>query len=236
MTETQKSAQYSGELFDAWDTYRKVVQGDYMSHRALSEAVERVLSNRFPDRRFSILDLGCGDASVIAPILQRFSPVSYNGVDLSEKALSIAASALAAIGCAVQLAHVDMLFALEADRSFDVIYSSFVLHHLTTNKKAEFFRRASQRLTPNGVILLVDVAREESETLQVYHENYCRWVRATWGGLSPDEREAVCEHLSKNDFPETISVLEAQARLAGLTPVVGGAKHGWHHLECFARS
>jgi methylase of polypeptide subunit release factors len=62
-----------------------------MSHRALGEAVERALANRFPDERFSVLDLGCGDASVFAPILQRFSPVSYEGVDLSEKALSLAA-------------------------------------------------------------------------------------------------------------------------------------------------
>jgi cyclopropane fatty-acyl-phospholipid synthase-like methyltransferase len=131
---------------------------------------------------------------------------------------------------------VGLLSALDEEKSYDVIYSSFVLHHLSTNEKSEFFRSAARRLAPKGVLLLVDVAREENETLQIYHENYCGWVRATWSGLSAVERESVCEHLSKNDFPETISVLEAQARLAGLTPIAGGAKHGWRHLTCFARS
>jgi SAM-dependent methyltransferase len=236
MTDAQKVAQYSGELFDLWDTYHKVVVKDYMSHRALGESIKHALASRFSGRRFSILDLGCGDASVFAPILQGLEPTSYKGVDLSEKALTLAVSNLKSLSCPVELAHADILSALADEKSHDVIYSSFVLHHLPTNEKAEFFRRAAQRLAPNGLLLLVDAVREEDETLPVYLQNYCGWVRADWDDLSEAEKDAVYDHLVNNDRPETASILESQARAAGLTPVAGGAKFGWHQLMCFARN
>jgi SAM-dependent methyltransferase len=236
MTDAQKVAQYSGELFDLWDTYHKVVVKDYMSHRALGESVKRALVSRFSGRRFSILDLGCGDASVFAPILQGLALTSYKGVDLSEKALTLAAPNLKPLSCPVELIHTDILSALADEKSYDVIYSSFVLHHLATNEKAEFFRRAAQRLAPDGLLLLIDAVREEDETLPVYLQNYCGWVRAEWEGLSDAEKDAVYDHLINNDRPETASVLEAQACAAGLTPLAGGAKFGWHQLMCLARN
>jgi SAM-dependent methyltransferase len=236
MSDRSEIAQYSGELFDLWDTYHKVVVSDYMSHRALGACVRQVLASHFSGRTFSILDLGCGDASVFAPILQGFTPAAYKGVDLSEKALTLAKPNLAALACSVELAHGDMLSALDVEQSYDLIYSSFVLHHLATSEKAQFFRLAAQRLAPNGLLLLIDAVREEDETLPVYLDNYCSWVRTAWQGLSDAEKDAVHDHLVNNDRPETASVLEAQARAAGLTAVAGGAKYGWHRLMCFARN
>jgi 2-polyprenyl-3-methyl-5-hydroxy-6-metoxy-1,4-benzoquinol methylase len=236
MSEANEAAQYSGELFDLWDTYQKVVVNDYMSHRALGDGIRRALTTHFPERGFSILDLGCGDASVFGPILQSFAPASYKGVDLSETALALAASNLTSLSCPFELAHEDMLSALADGKTYDVIYSSFVLHHLPTSDKAEFFRRAEQSLAPNGLLLLIDAVREEGETLPIYLKNYCDWVRGAWDCLSAAEKDAVYDHLVNNDRPETASVLEAQALAAGLTLVAGGAKYGWHHLMCFARN
>jgi ubiquinone/menaquinone biosynthesis C-methylase UbiE len=236
MTGTQGGAQYSGELFDLWDTYHKVVVSDYMSHRALAETVRRILGDHFAGRSCSVLDLGCGDASVFGPILRDFAPSRYRGVDLSEKALALAAQNLKALDCPVELAHGDMVSALADETQYDLIYSSFVLHHLATEDKAEFFRRVARRLAPGGLLLLVDTAREENETLPVYLDNYCNWVRTEWTGLSDAEKEAVYEHLVNNDRPETASVIERQAHEAGLKTAPGGAKFGWHHLMCFARN
>jgi methylase of polypeptide subunit release factors len=39
---------------------------------------------------FSFLDLGCGDAATLAPVLKGCQVKSYNGVDLSEPALALA--------------------------------------------------------------------------------------------------------------------------------------------------
>ena len=51
---------------------------------------------------------------------------------------------------------------------YDVVYTSFALHHLPTEQKAEFFCRVAERLEKDGLLLLTDIVREEDESLPVY--------------------------------------------------------------------
>ena len=233
--DAQVRSEYSGEIFDLWDTYKKVVVEDFMFHAALSREVESALRARFPSGDFSLLDLGCGDAHVFAPILRRVPPARYKGVDLSDTALAIAAENLKSLPCPMQLGHGDMLSALSGDSTYDVIHSSFVLHHLATEDKAEFFRRASRALAPGGVLLLVDTMREEDESREDYLRHYFDWIEREWTGLSRAEKDAICEHISSSDFPEPLSLLERQAREAGLKRLSGDVPHRWHHLMRFER-
>lgn len=229
-------SEYSGDIFDLWETYKKVVVNDFMFHRALSEEVERALKSRFGDRPYSILDLGCGDASVFAPILRRVPPASYRGVDLSDTALALAAANLESLPCPVELSHGDMLSALGDGKTYDAIHSSFVLHHLSTEGKAEFFRRAARALAPGGVMLLVDTTREENETRDDYLRHYFDWIDSDWEGLSAVERNSIIEHIATSDWPEPVSLLDSQARAAGLKRLAGDAKHRWHRLMRFERA
>ncbi len=226
----------SQEFFDHWDTYHKVVAGDYMFHREIGEELKRALGARFSARRFAFLDLGCGDATALAPLLQDATPSRYKGVDLSETALALAARTLEALPCPVTLGHGDILAALAEDDAYDVIYSSFVLHHLATEQKGEFFRLASRRLAPGGLLLLVDTMREEDETLDDYVRRYCAWLRREWAGLSAREKEFICDHIINNDRPEPFSTLLTQARAAGLEVAPGGARHNAQWLTCFAHA
>ena len=100
------------------------------------------------------------------------------------------------------VARGDIIAALAEDDAYDVIYSSFVLHHLATEQKGEFFQLASRRLTPGGLLLLVDTMREEGETLDDYVRRYCAWLRREWAGLSAQEKEVFCDHIINNDRPE----------------------------------
>jgi len=63
-------AHASASFFDAWDTYQKVVTCDYMFHREIGEALNQLLRAHFGGRPFSILDLGCGDAATLTPLLE----------------------------------------------------------------------------------------------------------------------------------------------------------------------
>ncbi|MBM3577098.1 MAG: class I SAM-dependent methyltransferase [Alphaproteobacteria bacterium] len=234
--DAQVTNAYSGEIFDLWDTYKKVVVKDFMFHAALSEEVERALRARFQGGDFSLLDLGCGDAYVFAPILRRIPPASYKGVDLSDTALGLAAENLQSLPCPVQLAHSDILSALSGGATYDVIHSSFVLHHLATEDKAEFFRRASRALAPGGFLLLVDTMRQEDETRGDYLKHYFDWIEKDWAGLSRAEKDAIFEHISTSDYPEPLSLLEQQARAAGLKRLPGDVPHRWHHLMRFERA
>jgi SAM-dependent methyltransferase len=228
--------QHSSDFFDVWRTYRKVVDANYMFHSQFSSRIEAALRSQFDGRPFSFLDLGCGDASVLAPVLGETAVSHYEGVDLSETALALAAENLKILSCPVVLKHGDLLAALsDGDRQFDVIQTSFAIHHLTTSSKRDFFALAAARLTENGIVLMVDVVREEDESLPVYYQRYCSWLRQNWLALSEDEQDAVCNHLTHNDYPEKRSTLEAQARAAGLNDIVELAGFGWHRMFRFSR-
>jgi SAM-dependent methyltransferase len=229
------SAPSSPNIFDQWDTYHKVVAANFMFHREIAEALRRALAARFSGRRPAFLDLGCGDATALAPVLRDQAPSRYKGVDLSETALALAARELADLPCPVTLTHGDILEALGEDDSHDVIHSSFVLHHLPTERKGEFFRRAARRLAPDGLLLLVDTTREEDETLDAYLQRYCGWLRRDWTGFSAQEFDAICDHIVNNDMPEPYSTLVAQAGAAGLKVAPGGVHYGAHRFVCFAR-
>ncbi|HUI19841.1 MAG TPA: class I SAM-dependent methyltransferase [Methylocella sp.] len=223
----------SASFFNSWDTYRKVVAGDYMSHREIGAELNRLLRKRFEDQPVSFLDLGCGDAATLAPAMEGLTLDRYKGVDLSETALALAAENLKSLPCPVTLVNGDILTALADDVTFDVIYSSFVLHHLRTAEKAEFFRLAAQRLKKGGLLLLADVMREENESLEAYHEHYCDWLRRSFSALNEDEKDLICNHILKDDLPDPCSVLKAQAKVAGLTDAFPSTHFGWHRLLSF---
>ncbi|SFK66564.1 class I SAM-dependent methyltransferase [Methylocapsa palsarum] len=231
------SKQQSSDFFDSWRTYRKVVDANYMYHAQFRSQIEALLLSEFSDHPFSLLDLGCGDAAILAPVLAAAAVSYYEGVDLSETALELAAQNLKILSCPVLLKHRDLLAALnDGDRQFDVIQSSFAVHHLTTDLKREFFAAAANRLSDRGILLLTDVVREEDESLPVYYQRYCDWLRRDWSELSTQECDAVCDHLTHYDHPETRSRLEEQARSAGFTDVAELARFGWHSMFRFGRN
>jgi cyclopropane fatty-acyl-phospholipid synthase-like methyltransferase len=221
-------------FFQVWDTYAKVVAANYMFHRELGEAIKAALRAHFGDRSFSMLDLGCGDAATLAPLLPGLALKSYQGADLSEAALKLAAKNLSGLSCPVKLVEADFMAALADASPQDAIYSSFAIHHLTTERKADFFRLAAQKLNPNGLLVLVDVTREEGQGLAAYHRAYCDWLRETMVSLSREEADQICDHLVNNDLPEPYSLLETQAEAAGLKPLPGALPQKWHRLMLFA--
>jgi SAM-dependent methyltransferase len=223
-------------FFDVWHTYRKVVAANYMHHMEIKAHIEQMLHAQFVGRPFSFLDLGCGDAATLAPLLASMAVQRYKGVDLSETALALAAENLKALSCPVELVCGDILAALEADTGlYDVVYTSFALHHLSTEQKAEFFRRVAQRLAKDGLLLLTDIVREEDESLPVYLRRYCDWLRSDWGSLNAEEKASACDHILNNDRPETFSVLQALAQAGELGDAVTVARYGCHRVLCFRR-
>jgi cyclopropane fatty-acyl-phospholipid synthase-like methyltransferase len=226
----------SVSFFDTWDTYKKVVASNCMFHREIGAKLHEALSGQFNQKPFSLLDLGCGDAATLVPLLKGLRLTRYKGVDLSQAALVLAAENLESLNCPVQLDHTDILTALAENETYDVIHASFVLHHLPSDQKAEFFRRVAQRLNPGGILLLTDVVREEEESLDTYLNRYCGWLKSEWPSLDMKEKDMITDHIMHNDFPEPYSILDSQARAAGLSADVPLARYLWHWLLCFNRA
>lgn len=207
-----------------------------MDHREIFQAVRDWIATEVGARAFSLVDLGCGDARFIAAALKGMPVERYVGYDLSAVALAEARTHLAVLGCPVELRLGDMLAALHGEeRSFDIVFSSFAVHHLETPDKAAFFRLVERHLNPGGWLALVDVMREEGEDRQTYLARYLDRVRTQWSQLSTEQIEAVCGHISDRDFPETPSHLTRIAAGVGLRAVCELPAHGDHHTLIWQR-
>ena len=125
---------------DTWEVYRKLVAANDMFHQELYAEVEKRLTPAY-GRPFSLLDLGCGDAAALGPILCRLPVSCYLGVDLSPVALELAAANLLGLSGTVAFQLENILDTLAGEREpVDVIFSSFVLHHLDADEQLAFLQ------------------------------------------------------------------------------------------------
>ncbi|UOA08059.1 class I SAM-dependent methyltransferase [Methylobacter sp. S3L5C] len=225
-----------GEFFNAWTIYRKVLTNNYMHHRGIYQAVTTLLNDQWAMQPFKLLDLGCGDASFIAQALHGASIQHYVGFDLSDPALALAAENIAPLGCQVELINIDFMEGLaQTKERFDIVFTSYALHHLSREEKAEFFRLAHGVLTENGLLLIIDVMRESNESLPSYLDNYCQWVREEWLQLDEQELTAIIQHIRHNDLPENVAILSALAEAERFYPATSIYHMTWHQALLFSK-
>lgn len=202
------------EFFNGWEVYRAIIDHDCMEHREVYSLVEQVLGDRTDP--FTVLDLGCGDAAGIAPVLRGMPLAHYVGVDVAEQALGFAEDMLQ--GLDVELRCRDLGEELRDDsQQFDVILLSFALHHFDSDAKRDVLAQARRRLGPGGQVILIDVVRADGETRDEYLSRFDPYV-ATWP-IGPEMQARVLEHVRRNDWPEEVTTMVAIARAAGFTDV-----------------
>jgi len=230
------SAEPTAFFARTWSVYDQIAEHNYMSHREIYAKLADLLKLRKINDPFRLLDLGCGNARFLAPILKQFSPALYQGVDLSEAALEEAQSYLTELPCPVMLTRGDLLEEIEmTDTRWDVIFTGFALHHLTSEEKARFFQAAGRCLSDTGWLLMVDVIREENQSREDYLRVYLRDMRERWTQIPPDQLEAACEHVAAHDHPEYLSGLQAMAKASGLNCSRVICRYGQHVAVSYSR-
>ncbi len=205
--------------FNQWHVYRSIVDRDWMCHRGIFTAIKQWVLLRHPGP-FTLLDLGCGDASFINRTFADTALWAYTGIDASQTAIAKARAELANARFQVRLVEADLLAFLRGhaggDReAFDVMLTSFAVHHLPTPEKGEFFRQAVPRLAPGGTLLYGDIFRRAGETREQYLDAYVSMMRNEWQGLAPEDLTSTCEHVTQRDFPERVETVREMAREAG---------------------
>lgn len=217
----------------AWGTYRKVIRENYMFHREISAAQRKILDT--VPGAVDVLDLGCGDASQIGEMFDAGKIGTYCGCDLSSHALDEARHHLEPLGKRARLLCRDMLAVLRESpgEHFDVVYSSYAMHHLPQEEKQEFFHECRRVLRRNGMLILADIMREEGETLTDYFDRYIERMDADWVMLSMNERNSIQEHIRSCDFPEPPSLLKSMAAQAGFRDSQNLEKQTWHQAWRF---
>lgn len=205
------------EFFEQWDAYDCIIENNYMFHREIYAAVRLQLQKRFPTS-YTMLELGCGDASCTAKAVLGTPLRHYLGNDLSSSALQIATRNMAAVPCKQDFKQGDLYeFIKTIDRRFEVILAGFSMHHLPAERKSKLLGRCRKILNHDGILLILDPIRRIDETRQEFLQRWWENCDAAWAKVPPANRALFREHIFAHDYPETLQSMEKLARDNGFT-------------------
>ena len=173
---------------------------------------------QLPKKNLHLLDIGCGDVITLLPVLHQVPVSSYTGYDLSSSALQLASLNLNAQNFSSVLMEGNMMSLLEEEeKQFDLIHSSFAIHHLQDDEKMKLLQACFYRLLPGGEMIYTDVFRQQHVSRDQYIEEYFSYIKNDWTSLTVNENRPVYEHILQYDFPGDIEETIRWIRLAGFT-------------------
>ncbi|MGM3305344.1 class I SAM-dependent methyltransferase [Anabaena sp. WFMT] len=213
---------------EQWQLYQKVLNKNYMGHHEIYVVLHELLLNYF-QKPFTMLDIGCGDASFTSQALLNTQIAEYTGIDLSNPALKGAEKNLAVTKCKTNFIKGDCWeltseLAKNKENKFNVILISFALHHLQIEEKDNLIKQVKKLLIPGGIFILIDIVRKEEESRDNYVKRYLENVEKYWSLLTPQEYSMVENHMSSSDFPETQQTLQTISE-----------KYGFSDFKCVYR-
>ncbi len=210
MAETVRS------FFTNWDIYKLCIEHNTLFHREVGAILRARMSARTTP--FTFLDLACGDATLTAAAM-RGTPVSrFTGVDFSTPALSLAKENTRELGCPCEFLEADFAGYLRAATGvFDVIYLGLSLHHFERAEKRDLVRQIFRITAPGGEFYLYEPILHGGESRA---ECLARWkdlMDTRYKGFPQAARDALWEHVSTADRPETVEEYVASAKDAGFS-------------------
>lgn len=210
MAETVRS------FFTSWDTYRLCIEHNTLFHREVGAVLRTRLAAQIAP--FTFLDLACGDASLTVGAL-RGTPVScFTGVDFSATALALAKANTQELDCPRDFIEDDFADYLHTSTAvFDVIYLGLSLHHFDRARKRDLVRQIFRITAPGGEFFLYEPILHGGESRD---ECLARWkslMGTRYDAFPQASRDALWEHVSTSDNPETIAEFVASATSAGFS-------------------
>ncbi len=220
-------------FLNQWEIYQHVVNANFMAHEQIKQHLRAYFSQYRPDA-FSVLDLGCGDASVLSDVLQGRAVVNYSGVDLSAAALEIAVqnTQKSSLNARFAIGDLKSFDTVIESQTFDVIVAGFSLHHLSADEQYDFFQRCRSVLNDKGILIIYDVLRRHQESRETYLDRYCQQIEQEWQGLTTEMLTAIYGHIRSSDYPQSLQEVEAMAQEAKFNnvAVVYSDALAFHHL------
>lgn len=222
---------------ESWNVYQKLIAENYMMHQEFGEKLSDVLAPFKAAPSFDILDLGCGDARLMAGQLQSFDHFNYKGFDLSETALSYAQQNTFSLKGKVNLVNGPMEELIDYETTlFDFIHSSFAIHHLSEEKKQALIMSCAEKLKDDGVLVIADVFRKDNQSRENYLEEYLDIVNNKWTALNESDREIIVNHITRYDFPSVLSEFEAYLNHNGFKIQSKVDIDPWHKMLVIKKS
>ena len=185
-----------------WQIYQKIIANNYMLHQELAIESSAVMAVIAKNKAGDILDLGCGDAKQISTQLSSIPVNSYTGIDLSKPALTLAKENLNAVNIESNFLVGRMELLLKNNnKQYNIIYSSYAMHHLQDVDKKIFLADCFNSLSFDGALILIDLFKNNKQSLEDFKKNYTDTLYADWNMLNQEEKEMVIDHIQEYDFP-----------------------------------
>jgi SAM-dependent methyltransferase len=146
----------------AW-ALRYLRERDAIPHRV--DALE-VLVELLPDRVERVLDLGTGDGATLALVLSARPGARGVGLDFQEEMLRRARERFAGDDRAEVRAH-DLAAALPPLGEFDLVVSSFAIHHLVPARQRALYGEVFALLAPGGLFVNVEHVASRTDALHL---------------------------------------------------------------------
>jgi SAM-dependent methyltransferase len=142
---------------------RYLARADEFPRRAEGESA---LLEKAPDDVGRILDLGAGDGHTLALLLGARPGARGVGLDFSEPMLGAARERFAG-NARVELVEHDLGRPLPELGAFDLVVSSFAIHHLEDERKRALYAEAFELLEPGGVFANLEHVASPTERLHL---------------------------------------------------------------------
>jgi ubiquinone/menaquinone biosynthesis C-methylase UbiE len=156
-TMTNKPAHYIPALRFHWLTpfYDSLLKWGMREELIKSRLIERAKIHAGQ----SVLDLGCGTGTLAIMMKRSVPAAQVTGLDGDEHVLAIAQRKAEQANVNIQLDHGLASELPYPDHFFDIVVSSFVIHHLTSEDKVRAFKAVRRVLRPGGWFHILDFGR-----------------------------------------------------------------------------
>jgi SAM-dependent methyltransferase len=148
-----------------------LAKADGIPHRTEGEAV---LLSFVPTNAQRILDLGTGDGRLLRLLYAHCPNAQLVGLDFSPTMIAAANSRFKG-DSRVETRQHDLNDTLPSDR-FDVVVSSFAIHHCSNDRKRSIYSEIYSRLEPNGVFCNLEHVSSATDAL---HSRFLDCMGAT---------------------------------------------------------
>lgn len=145
--------------------------------KPLTRLYDFFLSATFPERKMkqalinqlqlqgteTVLDFGCGTATLAIMIKEQFPSVNIMGVDVDAEIIGIAENKIRSKGLGIALKKFDgESLAFLADHQFDKVVSSLVFHHIPTSTKRNILGQLYRIIKPGGALHIADFGKSRT--------------------------------------------------------------------------
>lgn len=154
-----------------------------------------------PDHKLEILDLGIGTGQTALKILEKFPNSRIDGIDISKKMINVAKSKLRNYKKQVSFKEED-ISKLHLTKRYDIVISVMCIHHLNSDQKKELFHKILTALKPNGIFIIGDIIKFDTEEETKKKEGEWRdFLKKNFG----NEADYWFKNYQEEDLPDSVN-------------------------------